>query len=775
MLAFVFISFMGLLQFHSVRLDSLGIKAEGKTEWYSYTNKRAGFYFGEANGLNVYPYQGWTVYNNPVLKDYVIAVGGKVLKREDASAVIYPDKLVRRYVDGTVETFTLLDHVNAFVVKLQRLAGGRVTFRILVNSGGENDFLVKPGAISIIENRSVPDSIDSRWIAVAAQNSEAKSSFKRVSSLASPLEIQISGKQAYFVVTCGKSEMEAYKTSILVMRNFLRMENERADRMQKLLDDSFVRTGNPDFDKALAWAKLSVDALITHQGMMGIWAGLPWFNNYWGRDSFISLPGAALLVGNFENAKQILLDYAAKQDTNSESKNFGRIPNLITPTETIYNTADGTPWFVSAAFDYFTITGDRSFASAVYPVIKRAFLGTEKFHMDSDYFLTHGDQETWMDAVGPDGPYTPRGNRAVEIQSLWMKQLLVTNYFAKYIGDSETAAKTIVMARRLLKNFNEKFIDKDRRLLYDHISQSGIPSISLRPNQLFALWIVNDKLVQVNILKTIVEELTFPWGISSLSQSDKNFHPYHHYEPKYAPDAAYHNGTVWVWLSGQLISYLTQFREEDFAFEITKLLSDELLHGKTAGTLPELFDAYPRKGRTMPEESGAYSQAWSLAEFIRAFYQSYLGIRINALENSLSLVPRLPKGLGNTSFKVIGGNRETFLISYKLQENPKKIDIIPLDSMVGTTVRLFFMTTKDREARTAFVITGKHKYEIVIYSDSVAVKKDGESIGADFLFVKDPHPSELDSLHFAIPMPETQSKFLESRHSRFIEELLNGN
>ncbi|MGB9592065.1 MAG: amylo-alpha-1,6-glucosidase, partial [Candidatus Kryptoniota bacterium] len=412
---------------------------------------------------------------------------------------------------------------------------------------------------------------------VAARNSIARKLFERVASLVSPLVIQTDRKKVQFIVTSGRSEMEARIAAIHAMRYFLQMEKERAYRMQKLLEDSFVQTGNREFDKALSWAKLSVDALITQQGMRGIWAGLPWFNNYWGRDSFISLPGAALMLGSFENARQILMDYAARQDTDSTSTNFGRIPNLIGPNVIIYNTADGTPWFVSAAFDYFTMTGDRSFASAVYLVIKRAFLGTVKFHMDSDYFLTHGDQETWMDAVGPDGPYTPRGNRAVEIQSLWLKQLLVTNYFAKYFGDYATAEKAIAMAKRLLKSFNEHFIDKSHQLLYDHISQSGIPDTSLRPNQLFALWMVDSKSVQWNVLKTIVEKLTFPWGVASLVQSDRNFHPYHHNEPTYVPDVAYHNGTVWLWLSGQLISYLTQFREQDFAFELTKMLSDELL------------------------------------------------------------------------------------------------------------------------------------------------------------------------------------------------------
>ncbi|HQT91174.1 MAG TPA: amylo-alpha-1,6-glucosidase, partial [Candidatus Kryptobacter bacterium] len=121
-------------------------------------------------------------------------------------------------------------------------------------------------------------------------------------------------------------------------------------RMQEVLDRSYVSTGLARFDRALAWAKLSLDALVTNQGMRGIWAGLPWFNDYWGRDSFISLAGATMWLGNFKAAREILLDFAAKQDTDTASTYYGRIPNLITPKETIYNTVDGTPRFVNAAW-----------------------------------------------------------------------------------------------------------------------------------------------------------------------------------------------------------------------------------------------------------------------------------------------------------------------------------------------------------------------------------------------------------------------------------------
>ena len=59
--------------------------------------------------------------------------------------------------------------------------------------------------------------------------------------------------------------------------------------------------------QALRWLQLTMDSLVTRQRGDGIYAGLPWFNEYWGRDSFISLPGATLVTGHFDEARAILV------------------------------------------------------------------------------------------------------------------------------------------------------------------------------------------------------------------------------------------------------------------------------------------------------------------------------------------------------------------------------------------------------------------------------------------------------------------------------------
>ncbi|MEK9138829.1 MAG: amylo-alpha-1,6-glucosidase, partial [Bacteroidota bacterium] len=262
------------------------------------------------------------------------------------------------------------------------------------------------------------------WLAVSGTGFEADHEPQTIDGRFAPFSLRFGKSKALtiaFAVADESPIADSLIQSYLVSK--MKHHGQRRQRMEKLLNDSWVETENKRFDKALCWAKLSLDALIMNQVTKGIFAGLPWFNNYWGRDTFISLPGATLVTGRFAEAKGILRSFARYQQTDTASEDYGRIPNIVTTTTKAYNTADGTPRFVMMAREYVERSGDSSFIDEIYDVIQRATDGTLTRHCDSLGFLTHADAETWMDAVGPEGPWSPRGNRANDIQALWAGQL----------------------------------------------------------------------------------------------------------------------------------------------------------------------------------------------------------------------------------------------------------------------------------------------------------------------------------------------------------------
>jgi glycogen debranching enzyme len=137
---------------------------------------------------------------------------------------------------------------------------------------------------------------------------------------------------------------------------------------------------------------------VTRQRGDGLYAGLPWFNEYWGRDSFISLPGATLVTGHFEEARAILTSFAGFQDLDPASPFYGRLPNIVKPGSVDYHTTDGTPRWVIALRDYVRYTGDRSVVAELYPNVQASIEGALARFTDASGYLVHADNETWMDA-----------------------------------------------------------------------------------------------------------------------------------------------------------------------------------------------------------------------------------------------------------------------------------------------------------------------------------------------------------------------------------------
>lgn len=656
-----------------VKLAQLGIEVlRGTSREVAYTNKEAGVYYTESNAAHRSAWQGWRIMSTEVMETYGITLDGRRLSPAEASrTTVYPHQFVREYSGGIRETVTLLDSLDAVIVGLEGVHGRVVEARpFFADARSGSDYLTADsGRVLLVAHKSHRRRTAAEdypvWIGMAVAMPSAVVTIAQgpdtMGQAFSPAALRCrlggqSGRGVDIIIVAGDTREMTVALARRVARDRSRLVAQRIRRMERLLNASYVRTDNPRLDKALCWAKLSVDALIMHQRKKGIFAGLPWFDNYWGRDSFISLPGATLVTGRFEDAREILQSFAQWQDTNATSPNYGRIPNLVTPTSIAYNTADGTPRFIAALYDYYRYTGDSSFLRRMYPVVRRSIEGTLRYHADTLSFLVHGDAETWMDAVGPEGPWSPRGNRANDIQELWCRQLEDAAMIARIVApwDATEADRWRGIAERVRANFNRVFLDTAAGLLYDCLKPDGSPDAHLRPNQLFACELIGDERLRESVLRQVTARLVYPYGIASLSQDDEDFHPYHHHSPYYVQDAAYHNGTVWTWLAGKWIDLMADEGMSDLAFKVTGNMVDQILGRGAVGTLSELLDAVPHPGDSLPRLSGAYSQAWSLAEFIRAFYQSYLGVAFEgeAGGNTVTISPALPSAISRAHFTV---------------------------------------------------------------------------------------------------------------------------
>ena len=712
-------------------LDDLTIEVFGKSRELGYTNKEAGFFYTETNAANRTGWEGWHVMSRKLMDDYVITMDSRPLSKSDVQlALVKPDQFTRAYRIGVQETVTLLDSVNAIVIELDKIKADSVSLQPLFGDiGREEDCTVRftDNGVLMANNghlRRTPKEDYPAWVGICFTQGPVESARlpHHQGRLFAPAFIKTSVRNGKAVAILVAGDTEDATASLLesVSKSYRRRIADRRKRLEQVLNRALVRTSDPTFDKALSWAILSMDALIMNQGgQKGIFAGLPWFSNYWGRDSFISLPGATLVTGDFNDAREILRSFARWQDTNPRSPTYGRIPNLITPTSTIYNTADGTPWFVLALGDYATMSGDTALVKELYPVVSRSIEGTLR-KVDKNGLMTHGDAETWMDAVGPNGPWSPRGNRANDIQALWYKQLLTASWMANMTGRQKDFTEWFSYAEQVRSSFNRLFVDTTRGLIFDHLTADGTPNRQFRPNQLFTLDLVDNAAAQFNAFRSVTKSLVYPYGVASLSQDDPNFHPFHHYPPYYVQDAAYHNGVVWTWLAGPWISAATKFGYTDLAWQVTRNMTHQILERGAVGTLSELLDAVPRTGEKEPRVSGTFSQAWSLAEFIRVAYQDYLGVRIDAAEGKIELQPSLPPGITETSFTIPFGPHR---ISVSYHSSPSE-GIITLASppsapMIDVVVS---WRLEGSEHNFAYVLNPGTQATIAVDPDQVSVE-----------------------------------------------------
>lgn len=612
----------------------------------SYTDKLSGYY---ATRTHVTPdsdwFAGWNIAGKRVLRDYALAVDGKPLDRAASAVRVHPHRLERRHGQAT-EELTLVDGRPIIVVSLAAPGASRIGLTVL-------------GGLAAVEGADEAG----LWLA-PAETPGAVILLAPMKAGSTPERegegISVAASAGGFVLIHAATKALARDHLASFRASQTAWQAARAQRMERLVADTNRQaSSDPAFDRALAWMILTADQLVMRPPNAGIYAGLPWFTDFWGRDTFIALPGTSLVTGQFDDARDVVAAFARLQNPDPASPHYGRVPNRARPGEVIYNTADGTPRFVSAILDTARHTGDRRQIDALFPAVKLATDAALARWVDPAGYLTHDDADTWMDAKeAGTRPFSPRGNRANDIQALWVQQLRDAATMAIMFGDDASAQRWRGIADGVARRFASDFYDTETGALADRLRADGTRDLSMRPNQLFALDLIPDPAIRRAVVRDVWQALAYPWGVASLSQTDPDFHPWHENWHYYHKDAAYHMGTVWQWTNGIAMQRLIEHGQQEMAFALMANMAHDALTRGAVGSLAENADALPREGQTVAALSGTYLQAWSNAEHIRVWRQWFLGIRPDMLAGAITIAPRLPEALRDvqTSMRVGAGS-----------------------------------------------------------------------------------------------------------------------
>ncbi len=621
---------------------------------------------------------GYWLEGQPLFRDFTVTTGKNTFSKEKANgAEILPHGIRHQYAGGTSDELSILHRQRALAITFSNKTKTKPCINLLFDVGaGEQK--IRPASdgfvITFKHHRfaaGICATVPLKLKGIATHGDLRGPAFEALDA----------AREVTVYIAFDRQPARAAKRAAALAR-----KNGRAAHrvtIEDILGRSVIETGDAAYDRAVAWAKLTSYFLVTEEFGKGIWAGLPWFKNNWGRDTFIALPGTLLVTGLFDDAREVILNFLRYQDRNPKSINYGRVPNRVqSATDIIYNTADGTPWLIRELFEYLQYTGDTSLARETYPQVKLALDGAIKKHVDAEGFLTHDDADTWMDArIEGNLPWSARGNRANDIQALWHNALLSGERLAQLNRDTSSARRWRNLADKLRSNFIRRFWNARKKILADRITETNRRDEKVRPNQLMLLSIpmlepLLDEAKAEQVVKNAVPELLYPYGIASLSQRDPYFHPYHHNDEWHHFDAAYHNGTVWGWNAGFTITALCRTGQQELAAKLTKNLTNQILNMGCRGSMSELLEAIPRTGN-FPQLSGTWAQAWSTSEFARNAFQDFLGFQPRLLDGELHLAPRLPSRWKKISAELAFGHGASLELNFQRTGRELSLGIEP--------------------------------------------------------------------------------------------------
>jgi len=452
-------------------------------------------------------------------------------------------------------------------------------------------------------------------------------------------ELQVPAKaEKDFAVTCAASleEKTAGETLDFIGTTYQQIKQCYITELSGkavLLADFYQTHSDVPQSEWLNMSLLAADSFIVQSwsGQKSVIAGYYWFEP-WGRDSFISLAGLLLITGRFAEAKDTLQNFMRYFKD-------GLIPNFVADKTgiPIYNTVDGTLWYVNAVHQYLKYTQDYEFVREVlWENLKEIIVHHQKgtlfgIQLDSDGLLMHGPRLTWMDAVVEGDMITPRAGKAVEIQALWYNTLKIMEHLAEKFDEPPLAEQYADMAEQTRRSFNEKYWNPKQGCLFDVLESDGADA-SIRPNQIFAVsldYTMLNKETSRQIVEVVYREHVTPHGLRTLSVDDPKFLDKCAGD-RHSRDAAYHNGTIWPWLLGPYITaylktnnYSSQAKKQALDTLIRPLFTEDI-YQNSLGTINEIYDCKPPN-----TPRGCIAQAWSIAEPLRAYIEDILQTQPN--------------------------------------------------------------------------------------------------------------------------------------------------
>jgi glycogen debranching enzyme len=422
--------------------------------------------------------------------------------------------------------------------------------------------------------------------------------------------------RATFVLAYSDNKEEALRLADEVFNGYAQVTDGLKRYYSGLIGRSF-NSANPEIggETSIAYqcCLKAVDDLLMDVGeSKGLFAGLPWFHQFWTRDEAISLK-SLLAMNKTADFKYILF-----RQINAMLPD-GMIPNRTPSSE--LSSADGVGWVFKRAADLFSaamqLQGPTTVEGLELPDEELLFLETKLKHSISELLKKHTKEglaynqklETWMDTYyGNDF----REGFRIEIQALRlaMYKLMKDVYAA---NGNRLSGHYERLENAMREHVRNEFWKSP--VLCD-----GVNDPTIRPN-IFIAYYIYPELLSGNEWKKCFEhalkKLWLPWG--GLSTIDKSS-PLFTEEYTGENNRSYHRGDSWFYLNNMAALCMARLDKAYFKEYIGKIINastEEVLYKGIIGHHAELSSAKELRAEA------SLSQLWSAAMYVEMIDEIY--------------------------------------------------------------------------------------------------------------------------------------------------------
>ena len=396
--------------------------------------------------------------------------------------------------------------------------------------------------------------------------------------------------------------------------NLSKSLNDRRHRLSAL--KNLIRTDNRLLEKGFAWSTLATELCRKEgPGPAGWYAGLPWFQHFWARDTFWVIPSLTAL-GYFEDVRKTLEFFAASSEK-------GRIPNQVSGTEGRHmNALDPTPLWIISLENYVMNSGDLAFLKGMKPYLEASTHFLLSCDTDGDGYIEHdlNSPETWMDTL-------KRDSRAVDIQALCYRALLSARHMLSLlpgkVGNGlveEISSRAGFLRNNLERDFfhNGFFAD---RLFWKQ-------AVAIRTANALVPLLCGFRGHAREVLEAIESEpFTTKKGVRTRAGGEAEFDP-----------GGYHTGAAWSLTTAWACAAEFLSGRPARGWRYLKTLLEDI-ERDSLGCIGECWNS---SNLTL---SGCPLQLWGSGFIPRLVDEFMLGIEIYSLNKTITVSPRLPPGI----------------------------------------------------------------------------------------------------------------------------------